>query len=427
MTGSVHAAGRQRAGRIDAPIPAILAAACLACGVLMSVKVVVIGELYLGEIFLVFAALVLFLLRGVGASLAPWFFWTFAGLGAMMLLGYMVSDLIAVTGPSQYLRGWARTAVFGIDLLALLLVVSHGERTYRWLVVGLVVGQLARLVITETPLTMITWKTGYGFPIGLAAALLSGYLPPLLAALLLGSVGVTSVLLDFRSLGGIFLLAAGFVATRAGGGWHQIGPMLRGSIAATVAFATVAATVAVMSQSEDDYHLRRLESNAGRYSGLLIASEAIAESPIIGYGSWAVDKAYARKRRQEFERATAGADVSGRFSDSLLPHSQLLQAWIEGGIFAAAFFFVLAVNLVRALRWLALHHRFRPMSALYAVMVVNGLWELLFSPFLGPHRFGLACTMAALALLARERDLERPPFQRAVRPPRRAAATPPRA
>lgn len=397
---------RTPADFIGARIPIALAFACLLCGALMSVKVTVVGEVFVGEALLLVTAFVTLFLRGVGRCLPPWFLWTFAGLGMLMLMGYLASDLVAVTASSQYLRGWARTVLFGADVLSILIVVSHGERTLRWLVVGLVVGQLAKLIVVATPMTMITWKTGYGFPIGLLAALLAGYLPPLLAALLLGGIGVTSIQLDFRSLGGILLLAAAFITTRAEASWHRLSPLMRGSAAMIASLVTLGAIGATLTQSEADYHLRRLESNAGRFSGMLIAAEAIADSPLLGYGSWAENKQYARMVRQEFNSATKGTEVSCQFGDSILPHSQLLQVWVEGGILAAAFFLVLGANLLRALLWLILHHRLRPMSALYSILAINGLWDLMFSPFLGSHRISVAYTLAALALLAAERALD---------------------
>lgn len=386
------------------PIPVLLAAAMAVCGALMSVKLIVVGELFVGEILLIVTAAIAFLLRGVGRQLAPWFFWTFAAAGMLMLVGYVLADLVAETAPSQYLRGWARTSLFGLDFLALLVLVSYGERVLWWFALGLAVGLMGDALATEEVLSVVSWKRGYGFPIGLLLALLVGVLPPLLSGTALGAFGVVTLMLDFRSLGGVFLLAAGMMTTRVKAASFKLSPLMRWLLALVGALMALGLIMAIVTGSDDEYHRRRLESNIGRYVGVVVAAQAIVDSPIIGYGSWAGDKHYLDMLRREVAKASAGKDVTSKVGQSILPHSQLLQVWVEGGILAAIFFLLLGFNLLRALRWLILNHASGPMTPLYAVVVLNALWNLLFTPFLGLHRIYVAFALAALSLLAWERS-----------------------
>lgn len=388
-------------------VPALLALACAVCGLLLQVKVVLVGELYAGEILLLATAALTVLVCGVGRRVVPWFPWAFAAAGFLMLLGYVIADLVAATTPAQYLRGWARTVLFGLDFLALILLVSHGQRLLAWFTAGMAVGILLDMLIAETGLTVTSWKSGYGFAVGMLAVLLAGHLPALLAGTILGAFGILSILLDFRSLGAIFLLAGGIILARSRDGAKQQGRWLR-MVLVIVGTATALVAVAMtMIQSDPDFRKRRQESNIGRYVGLQVAFEAISDSPFVGYGSWAADKAYVQLLRREYAKASAGKNIQGDPGDSLMPHSQLLQAWVEGGLLAAIFFAMLGVALLAALRWLVLFHRRGTLTPLYTVLVIKGMWDLCFSPFLGQHRLHVASVLATLSLLAWERAAAR--------------------
>jgi O-antigen ligase len=109
---------------------------------------------------------------------------------------------------------------------------------------------------------------------------------------------------------------------------------------------------------------------------------------------------------EDLARATAGTKKTQvRKAESILPHSQLLQAWVEGGFLGALFFLIYGRQLLLALLWLGLRHVPGRLTPLYLLFVVSGLWNLAASPFLGAHRINIACAVAAVALLARERKL----------------------
>ncbi|MBI4995987.1 MAG: hypothetical protein HZC22_03630 [Rhodocyclales bacterium] len=390
-------------------LPATLVAAIFLCGALMSVRLVVIGDLFAGEMLLLATAAATIVLRGVGPRFAPLFFWAFTGAGMLMLLGYAIADLVAVSSSAQYLRGWARIALFGLDFVALMLLVSHGERLLWWFALGLAIGMLGVSLESDLAFTLTNWKREYAFPTGLLVTLLSGLVSPLMAGVALGAFGGMTMMLDYRSLGGVYLLAAGVLGTRMKtSAWHRLGPLSRWSIVVSAMLVAVGLIAALLTQSDEEFHQRRLQSNIGRVAGIVVAVEAISDSPILGYGSWAGDKRYMQMLRSEIAKASAGKNFpGGRLSSSILPHSQVLQAWIEGGILAAAFFMLFGVSLLAGLRWLILHHKAGLMTPLYAMVMLNALWNILFSPFLGLHRIHVAFALAALSLLAWERRAAR--------------------
>ncbi|HTY03054.1 MAG TPA: O-antigen ligase family protein [Rhodocyclaceae bacterium] len=387
--------------------PWTLAVAAVICGALMSAKVVIVGELFVGEPILILVASLTVLFRGVGRRLRPGFFWMIAAAGLVMLLGYVVADVAAATGPGQYLRGWARTVVFGLDALALMILVSHHERLLWWFALGLGTGLLGNMALDGAAISVTTWKTGYGIAFGILVALASAYASSGVAASLLAAFGVATLLLDYRGLGAVFLLGAAVIAIRPGSNARRRHASLHWLLALLGVVTAVVIVVALLEQSDHDYHRRRIESNTGRYAGILVAAQAIADSPLLGYGSWAADKRYVQMLRREFDKASAGQDIHGDVGDSMLPHSQLLQAWVEGGLAGGAFFVLLAVHLGGGLRWLIAGHRYGRQTAIYTLFVLGGLWNLLFSPFLGQHRIFVACAIATLSLLAWEKAATR--------------------
>jgi len=80
----------------------------------------------------------------------------------------------------------------------------------------------------------------------------------------------------------------------------------------------------------------------------------------------------------------------------------LLQAWVEGGILAVAFFVVLAFYLARSIPSILLR---RPMDALFPILAyfaVYGLWHIVMSAFAAPLRLHLALAAACVVCAALE-------------------------
>jgi O-antigen ligase len=151
--------------------------------------------------------------------------------------------------------------------------------------------------------------------------------------------------------------------------------------------------------SDEETLTRRSESNAGRAAGIEVGIIAVARSPIIGYGSWTENRELAElflKKQREYGGDKQYRERAGAFFS---PHSQVLQAWVEGGILGAAFFAFLLYQVVRSARWTV---KFRPLDSLTPLLLnflLFGAWALLMSPF-GSSRLAIA-TLAAIVLMLR--------------------------
>lgn len=373
------------------------------CGILTNWRVDVGGELFLGEPLLVVVALALFLIRGTG----PHVNLRLAGLclvaGALMLMGYALSDLVAGTEAWQYTRGWGRVVALVVVSAALIVLASHAPRAIWWFALGLAAGALLKLAIDGVPLTQ--WKIGYGEALLLLAVVLAGLVPAAAPGVGLIGFGLLSIGLDYRSLALVAMLVGASLLWRRRNDGHR--PSRGADLArlAILSAGTLALLAVGMSLNQEQYETRRQESNFGRSLGLRVAAQAVIDSPILGYGSWAADERYVRILKQEAERASATFKRRVDVGDSMLPHSQWLQAWVEGGILAVAFFVLYGYQLLIVLLWLVRGHCRSALTPLYWYSIYFGLWNLLASPMLGIARTHVALALAVIVVLSQERGL----------------------
>ncbi|MFN0040740.1 MAG: O-antigen ligase family protein [Burkholderiales bacterium] len=418
------AAGDNPAGtlRIRATVPAL---ACFLIGATYSIKINVIGEATLAELLLPLMGLYA-LLRPQGRRIfGSNVFWLLLLSMLVTLCGYMLTDYIRETPSAQYLRGWGRMALVITGFVCLSLLVAAHKQNLWWFVAGMGIGRVLYLrFVLDTPISM--WKFshngfGYGEPVTLVAAVLAYFLPPRWAAGVLAAVGVISVHYDYRIQSLVCLFVAGLVWMRA----RRPNQPIRGGPLklALILLASVVVIYAGLKISETRYSAdRRDVSDIGRSVGKVFALKAIANSPIIGYGSWSRSRDFERMHEQAMKEV-AGKQAR-RFTagdSSSATHAMLLQAWVEGGILAIAFFVALGFCLLRELPRLALRRPLDGLSPLLAYFMIYGLWHIAMSAFAAPLRLHLALAAASVVCLALERvPARRPVTESPVAGPTRA-------
>jgi hypothetical protein len=375
----------------------------LLVGLAAPVKLSLVGEIYLAELVLPLAAL-----QALGAArarqmLASPAFRQILLAGLLTLAGYVLSDLARDTRPDQYLRGWGRVLLVLTDFASLGLLAGRDPRALWWFVLGIGLGRIAELRLLEgLPLSM--WKFGYAEPMVLVAAALGALLPRQAAALWFALLAYLSAKYDFRTFALLAMVLAAFAWTRgpgAAGASPRLGRMLPMALFAGIAAAAAFALLEVMGG--DYWEGRRAVSNAGRSAGLEIGWIAIGRSPFLGYGSWPEDAELAtilRKLTYDSLGATWLDPKAG--DDHFNPHSQILQAWVEGGAPGAALFLVLIYQTLKRLPYAAFGRPRDELSLVILYYLGTGLLNLFISPFSAPHRIGIAVGAVCLVLLARE-------------------------
>lgn len=374
------------------------AATMFLCGAVSSRVVNLVGEIYLAELLIIQIALWLLVLGRKRALLGLPAFGLFLQTAVIMLAGYMLSDLYRDTNPAQFLRGWARVILLILDFVALAVIVANDRRSLWWFVLGMGIGTVVGLLVKGTPvMSPAGWKFGYSVPIMYIVACLGYFLPVKLASAAFLLLGLWNIFMDFRILGMICMLIAAILWARSEGGLSR----QQGLRMAAAGMVAVAVAAGALIATQGDYGQRREQSNLGREAGLVVAAWAIAESPLIGFGSWPTDHRLVNLYRQELQdegRLHGEAARVGVFA----AHSQILQAWVEGGLLAVLFWFFYGCRLATAGHYTILRRATDGYTPVFLIFLIYDFWHLLMSPFSGPTRLPIAVGIAVICMCAKE-------------------------
>lgn len=402
---SAHS-GRVPTGQHDSPPLKLTPVAALSflCGALHLLKLNFVGELYGTEVALLLLAIVARpSSRGDNPMKSPQFRW-FLVLGVLSLAGYMISDLVRGSTPEQYMRGWARITFVITDFVAMSMMIANDRRNLWWFVLGLAMGSIAYLKLIDhaSLRDMRAWKFGYCVPVVLGICCVSVALPLRVSSALLVGIGVYSIWWDARIYGGICF----FIATML---WVRASPRMRGSrLLARLLIVGAIATVALglsLSRTHDDFEQRRDASNFGRAVAFRAGLNAIFESPVIGWGSWSKGPELLSIAREAIkdEKESSGRAFYAEERNYVSPHSQILQAWVEGGILGAAFFLFLGKQMLGSLRWTALSRRIDRYTPIILFYFSAQLWHLVESPLGQTQRIHVALAAAITVMVYAER------------------------
>jgi hypothetical protein len=373
-----------------------------ACGALGFVRINLVGDVYVGELALIGVGLIAAVTGGIRGLRGNTAFLVLVGCALLTIVGYILSDLIRATPQAQYIRGWARNAIVLTSFVSLALLFAADRRNFWWYVAGLGIGGVLYLKgVMNYPFNSVThWKFAYSIPFTFLVAATVIFLPLRLVALLFVALGCYSMFEDYRIHGAICVVIGALLWSSAIGRRPKVTPGLllkmglMGAIGIGIAFT-------VLSMSRGEYETQRRESsNSAREQGLKFGVAAIINSPIIGYGSWSVDP----ELIQVAVESQYGENASGPRGPLILnPHSQVLAAWIEGGILGAALFLALGFYLARE-SWYAVLNRPGDLltpAILFAVMFQG--WHLVASPLGTDLRLFVATALATVVMLYGER------------------------
>ncbi|MCQ8119700.1 O-antigen ligase family protein [Methylomonas rosea] len=368
------------------------------CGLPYFYTINVFGELYATELLLPVTAVILVFFRGERTVFKEKLFWMFLFSIIMMIVGYMVSDLMAGTSKSNYIRAWGRNIILLSDFISLSIIVAANKKYAWWYVFGLALGSILYLRLTGVPFNNAYWKIEYSQPVLLLVFVVGNFLPNFLKVWLAVLIGVFSFYMDGRSFGVICLLLAAMLWVRLG---NQDGLRISGKVLLNIALSGAilfSIVVSVLEQTDQEFSARREASSLSRFAAIKIALIAIGDSPIIGYGSWGEGtKKYADMLYEQTVREQREVRQSNiRRGKSFLAHSQILQSWMEGGILAVQLFMFYGFQLLVALKNLITIRRLDYVYLIYGFFMLISLWHLFMSPYSGNHRVNIAIAIAII-------------------------------
>lgn len=394
-------------------------------GVLAATKIVIVGEIRIGEI-IALALLPFLLVQGKVSRHAVWFL----GVAAIWSLGQFISDLVNHTAFNDMLKGVFAPLVMAGTATTLVQLFSRSPQRIPPFLLGMGIESIFQVFTSPTvQQTEEPWKWGIGVGVlAIGLVFLSFFHVKSRIVMLLATGVFAAICLYFgaRSLA-MFPLAGLLVYTFWTTRWASpFKHWLQGNFGALKLSAFIALAVIALNSgltlffssglldpylSPEIAQKYRLQASAdvgvllaGR-SESLISLKAYRDAPILGHGSWAQDKADYMNEYISL-RYRLGIQEEDKFEDdnTLIPaHSYLIGAMVWAGI-AGGVFWVLFTW-----RMLSIYLSTAPMLPLYFhVGMVTYLWNLLFSPFSSTARWELAVFFAVLLAYSHQKTLRRP-------------------
>lgn len=320
----------------------------------------------------------------------------------LTLTGYMLADLVHHTQSGDLVRGWARIVVLGTNMFGLSLLALQDESYLWWYSLGLGVGGMATYAAMATPFDQ--WKFSYALPASSIVLCLAAFFSRIGAAVLMGGYGLVNLtVLDSRAVGAILLLVGVLVWARNRSRRRR--KVLSSGKLMTAGVAAMVLLIGAYAATQAVYGIRRHFSNAIRWANAEAAVTAIADSPIVGHGSWAVDLKMEMAYQLAYYAFTGEhADPETTHYGANLPHSQILSVWYEGGLLGITFFAYFGYLLIRYTIYCAVTRPYNYLTTLYLFTTVHALWHLIMSPFGGSQRLVIAFAVAVLCRLYEERE-----------------------
>ena len=375
------------------------------CGLLSATQIQLIG--YLSIVEIIFAVLTPYFLITRWRTLHHSRLWPFLVLILGWFASAVVTDIVRETELSLALKGATTPLLWASAFISMYFLLRERLDLIRWFVLGAAISGVVSLYIFKPgSIIGLEQKAGSAFDynyrilIGVSttfvwAAVL--FLYPRFRKLTFG-IMIVFALLSFiegsRSAGAVMFLAALLFAFSR----QLFGPGARTRQRQSnkrVAQLAIVGLIAVLSISEgyryavldgwlgEDEMQRYLSQSVSKVGILAGRSEfasamfAIADSPVIGHGSWARDK-----KGYRLMGATAlGMDLSHLrdTSELLIPaHSHLWGPWIANGFLGFVFWFYMLMFVVFFLvNDLPYAPKYLPFLLIFGL---GALWSIIFSP-----------------------------------------------
>lgn len=314
------------------------------------------------------------------------------------LLAQILSDVYQATPFEDYARGWAKISFFAMNVVAIYQMTKNSERRVLLFIIAFAVGELLGLIWFPNVYFEAgrVWKFGYAMPLATLLILLSSKSRfRLLPVLVLASLSVLNLFLDYRSLAGFCMVAALITL------YSMLNRSRKEEAIRRIAFIKIFKNIAwsgaailliigfvVLYQYSEEFELgTQLGSEWARYGvdrnplygriEFFVGLQAAMDSPLIGHGSWAKDISYALLAQA---LAVDVGKSTGPVLDELIPtHSYFVGAWVEAGLVGALFWLYIFFHSIRAL--VNSVNVVPHLVAIISFYLVGFLWAVPFSPF----------------------------------------------
>lgn len=320
--------------------------------------------------------------------------------GAYSPAGWYTTHILGVVVFALCLTGFSKVAGTVDDAAAMLAIAGAATVVY-FVVVGWDGSRELEVI----------WKYGIAFPATAAILYITSRAHRLLPIIALGGLAVASLALEYRSFSGLCLAAivAWVFHSRAGSSRYW---WLRAGIVAGFLIGISTVLIAVIESGAFGESLRSKTEwqLSGGGPALLsgrveppLSLAAIVQNPVGGWGNPNAIRTDTLGLGAQFANSIGMYDLPSyyrmwvRADGRISLHSILFESWVTGGILAAIFPLALIALFVVTL--------FRASGRLYplvALVCIQGVWDVLFSPWAENRAALLAASLLVAALALRE-------------------------
>jgi O-antigen ligase len=402
--GVVRSLGPRRRSRLWGPEHPFRDDACLFLfGAAGAYSVNLVGALPWGEILALLLLPMLLLSRGKRPFDRQYLWFYLLTLG--WFLGTLIADEANGIGAFNRAKGTARVVFFLIDFIALAVLINNETRKFIVFALSIAAVMLfsAKQFVGDT---LTAFKFGGSSVIILLSLLGASHFYAKKRYRIAIGISFALMLLNlnfaFRSQVAIILVSAVLTLplfTNYGKGYGRGNPTGHNivRVSALIIFALGSAYLAnqlvkyaasrgFYEESTQEKFEQQSNGKLGVLFGgrpeTLVAIQAIRDRPIVGHGSFAADIHYLELQQQlQYEYGYSDSDATGDvdFYPVIPTHSHLTMAWVESGILGGVLWIYILVLTSRAIFRVAVT---RPnMAPLYSYLLVNFVWDILYSPF----------------------------------------------
>ena len=362
----------------------------------------VMGSLPGGEVLVLLCLPLLLLIRGKRAFDRQYLLFYVLTLG--WLLGTLIADEYNGMFALAREKGTARVVFFCLDFMTLAILINNETR--KFIVFSLsIVAVMASIAGQFRGETLTAFKFGGSSTLIILSLLASSYFyAKQRYRICIGislALAVLNLAFAFRSqiaivLVSLILTLPIMAGTGLAQGRRESGLKNFVRVVTLLAFAAGSAYLAnevikyaaargFFEEGTQDKFTQQSSGKLGVLFGgrpeTLVAIQAIRDSPLIGHGSFAADQHYLElKQLLQYEYGYSDSDSPEEVEYPAIPtHSHLTMAWVESGILGGLLWIYILVLAIRAIFRLSLN---RPnLAPLYCYLLVNFVWDILYSPF----------------------------------------------
>lgn len=383
-------------------------------GLLTGIQIRLIGMVSLSEIIIIPS--VFFLIYKLNFYIKNKYYKRVLILSLVWLASAILSDLFNQSSPTNTLKGIGYISIFIFCLIFSYWLLYDNIYRIKYFLIGYVVSNLIKLFIfpsgsLEDTLQetnnleefYVVWFTYYIYPLILFIVLILYSRYRVITILFVFLIGVYALFSLSRSLFlihtlvSVFLLYIGEV--RDDNKLYKYkrinNHILRNIIILICSLVVVkecyeySASRGILGESAyNKYVAQKEKSEIGLLSGrkeFFIALYAIKNSPLLGFGSYALDKkGYGKQFLLEYDPTNIYIHKFG--SDSLIPsHSYIMGAWVYHGILGALFWvYIIYLLLLFIIKYSLFDKK---IIAYMFLMIFTFLWDIFFSPGWGVRTY----------------------------------------